>query len=114
VSSISISAKSPTENLKLVGEIRKATGLSATHIRQRLLEGEKGVFFTAELFLNNHKEIEKKIRELLKALDKAGAEAFIMEIGEDESWEDVKVFDDYEISKEELLTLLDENSEDFA
>jgi len=114
MSSISISVKKPIENIKLVGEIKKITGISPEYIKKRLLEEKEGIFFTAELFLNDHKKIEKKIRGLLKVLDKAKAEVFIMEIKEDESWEDVKVFDDYEISKEELLTLLDENNENFA
>lgn len=113
MSSISISVSSPVVNLELVKKIRNVTGISISYISNRLKEGKEGVFYTTELFLNDHVTKDLEIRAILSAIEEYGLDPFIMEISDDQEWDDVRDFDSYRISSKELINVLNEFKDDF-
>ncbi|MFZ6874004.1 hypothetical protein ACO0LF_18250 [Undibacterium sp. Di27W] len=113
MSKISISIATPARSLEAVSLIRAVVGLSIDSIFSRLARGKEGVFFCAELFLNDHPEVDKNIRTLLSGLIMLGLEPFIMEISEHEAWGDVQDFNSVRISAVELIGMLDEASGKF-
>ncbi|MET1257439.1 hypothetical protein [Aliikangiella maris] len=114
MSKISISTAKPESNVSALKVIKDVTGLSIDSVRSRLSDGKRGVFYTTELFLNDHKEKEAQIRKLISELSKLGIELFIMEVEHDENWADVHDFDSIRISTAELLNMLDENTDKFS
>ncbi|WP_028301578.1 hypothetical protein [Oceanospirillum beijerinckii] len=110
MSSISISVSSPVVNLELVKKIRNVTGISISYISNRLKEG---VFYTTELFLNDHATKDLEIRTILSAIEEYGLDPFIMEISDDQEWDDVRDFDSYRIRPKELIDVLNEFKDDF-
>lgn len=82
-------------------------------IKKRLYDGKKGIFYTTELFLNDHVERDKEIRYLIDSLEKIGIELFIMEIAANDNWSDIHDYDKYQIPTSELINILDENRNKF-
>lgn len=107
MSKISISLDKPTSDLEVVKFVREMTGLSLSSVRSRLQKGHKGIFYTTELFLNDHKDRESEIRSLVSGLEDLGRDLFIMELSGNESWEDVTDFEEFRIPTRELISLLD-------
>ena len=112
MSKIAISVAKPTDSLKAAKLIHDVVHLSIKSARDRLLKGKKGVFYTTELFLNDHQEKDKEIRKIVNGLEALDIEVFVLEISHDELWKDVTDFDSYRISSLELISILD-NCEDY-
>jgi hypothetical protein len=108
MSKISISAASFVVSAPLALLIHRITKLSLTSAVKRLSEGRKGIFYSAELFLNDHPQREREILELLDGMRREGVEPFIMEIGPDESWGDVVDWDAQRITETQLRNVLNE------
>jgi len=92
----------------LVYALKKATGLGIAEVKERLSQGRAAHLFRAELYLNDHVEVDSKIREILAILKKHGVAAHILEILYDESWDDPIDPDLSLISEDVLLNMLDE------
>lgn len=107
MSKISIALDNPTSDLKVVKLIREITGLSLSSIKSRLQKGHTGIFYTTELFLNDHKDRESEIRSIVNGLTTLGVDLFVMELSSNESWEDVTEFEKFRIPTKELISLLD-------
>lgn len=107
MSKISISLAVPTNDVRAIKLIRDVTKISLSSIKSRLQKGKKGVFYTTELFLNDHPQKDLEIRMLVSGFYELGLELFVMELLEDEFWEDVDEFENYQISSNELISLLD-------
>ena len=107
MSKIAISLDTPTSDLQVVKLIREITALSLSSIKSRLKKGHLGIFYTTELFLNDHKDRDSEIRLLVNGLRNLGVNLFIMELTSDESWADVKDVNDFRISATELISILD-------
>ncbi len=108
MSKISISAACPTDSIEAIKLIHQITGLSLKSTRERLAEGLTGIFYTTELFLNDHLSKDAEIRKLLDGLEKFGVDPFIMELLPDEKWQNVQDFNKYRINVATLLNILNE------
>lgn len=107
MSKISISAAIPSDSVQAAKLIHDVTRVSLASARERLKKGKRGVFYCAELFLNDHLERDGEIRRLVSGLEDLGLELFVMEITHDQLWENVNNHDEYRISTRELISLLD-------
>ncbi|MFC3022555.1 hypothetical protein ACFODT_01725 [Vibrio zhugei] len=112
MSKISISVSKPLDNIDAAKFLHKTLGMSLVAAKKTLGYGYEGVFFTAELFLNDYSEVAKKIRSILRYFDSIGVELYIVEISSEEDWEG-KINDDNRISREELINILDESEDKY-
>jgi hypothetical protein len=111
MSKISVSTETPIPNdmqdAKLVYALKGATGLPITEIEQRLSRGPEAHLYRAELYLNDHVEVDSTIRRILTVLREHGVGPYILEILYDESWDDPIDPDLCQLSEQELLNALD-------
>ena len=114
MSKISISIVEPCNNIEAIKLIRRVTGDSLDVIKRNLAAGKSGIFYTAELFLNDHIQIDRQISLLLEGLEKLDLPLFIAEIPYDEKWSNVECLDDVRISPVDLLAMLDNAKENFS
>ncbi|QXH44775.1 hypothetical protein KSS93_18020 [Pseudomonas xanthosomatis] len=107
---ISISAASPTRNLAATKFLHKTLGCALASASRMLESGKASVFFTCQLFMNDHVEKDKKIRKIIDFFTKENIELCIVEIDDDANWSDVDFNNpgNLEISKTLLLNMLDE------
>lgn len=108
MSKISMSVAQPTSDLAAAKLIRQVTGFSFSSIIGCLQNGSAGIFYKAELFLNDHLDKEEEIRELLHGFHNLGLEVCIMEFPFDEKQIDVKNFEKYRIHESDLINILNE------
>ncbi len=106
MSKISISLEQPTDDLSAIKLVRELTGISIASVRSRLKQGSRGIIYTTQLFLNDHVERDREIRKIVCDMEAAGYRLFVMELSDDQSWDDVDDFDAYRISTTELISLL--------
>lgn len=106
MSKISISSEVSVKNNKFAFLVKKITNLALKSVVDRLNEGKRGVFYCCELYLNDHNDKDREIREILSKAKELGVRLFIMEISHRQSWGDVLDFDKYRISESELLDIL--------
>ena len=104
---ISIACATPTDSLLAAKILHDEIGFSFSSAKARIGKGKLGVFFTTELFLNDHVEKEKLIRVLLHRFKSIGVELFISEIGYEDDWAEVEDPDSIRISDEEMIAELD-------
>lgn len=114
MSKISIAVAEPCHNINAVKLIREVTGIALISIEKRLAAGKAGPFYTAELFLNDHVEVDRNIRLLINGLEKLGLSIFVAEIAYDESWENIANLDDVRISADDLIVELDNAKGQFS
>lgn len=107
MSKIAIACATRTDNLLATKILHDEIGFSFSSAKARLGMGKRGVFFTTELFLNDHVEKDKLIRTLLQRFKSIGVELFISEIGYADEWAEVKDFDSIRISDEDMISELD-------
>lgn len=110
MSKIAIAAKHPTRSLPLAKTIHEVTGLALSSAVNRLVSGQLGIFYTTELFLNDHLEKDKEILRLLDAMDAYAVEPWILEISHDAAWTDLEAQDlaKHEIAPSVLRRVLEE------
>ncbi|MFZ6708843.1 hypothetical protein [Undibacterium sp. TC9W] len=114
MSRISIAVADPCHNINAIKLIREVTGIALISIEKRLAAGKAGSFYTAELFLNDHVEVDRNIRLLVNGLEKLGLPVFVAEIAYNESWENIANLDDVRISADELIAELDNAKGQFS
>ena len=73
-----------------------------------LRNDHEGVFYTAELFLNDHAHVANTVRRIITYFDSISADLYIIKMLPDDSWEEA-VKDGGRISKAEMLNILDES-----
>jgi hypothetical protein len=108
MSKISIATASPVENFEVTRLIHQVTGLSLLSAKKRLAQGPTGIFYTTELFLNDHVEKDNQIRQLIAGFRRQAIELFIVEITFDMNWADVTDLGHYRISDTLLENVLDD------
>lgn len=71
--------------------------------------GGKGFFYTCQLYLNDHVEREKDIRDIISFFNEKNSSLLILEIGAEDEWDDVdeENLNQYSIPESELLNTLD-------
>ncbi|MFZ6779234.1 hypothetical protein ACO0LD_20595 [Undibacterium sp. Ji83W] len=114
MSKISIAVAEPCHNINAVKLIREVTGIALISIEKKLATGKAGSFYIAELFLNDHVEIDRNIRLLINGLEKLGLPIFVAEIAYDESWGNIANLDDVRISADDLIAELDNAKGQFS
>ena len=112
MSKISVSSDPPlprdAQDARLVQALKNVTGLAIAEVRDRLERGRDAHLVRVELYLNDHVDVASSLRQLLAVLRQHGMAAFILEILDDESWEDPMDRGRSQMSEETLLHLLDE------
>lgn len=114
MSKISISVENPTNNLDAVKLIHKVTGIPLTQAKERISEGRTGVFYSAELFLNDHPSRDGEIRALLEGFRRLGIPLFIAEISYDQDWCDVVDLDAARMEDDVLKNILDRTKDRYS
>ncbi|WP_386823923.1 hypothetical protein [Lysobacter brunescens] len=114
MSKISISAATACQNIEAIQLIRSVTGHSIDSIRKKLAAGKSGSVYTTELYRNDHVKVDAEIRTLIHGLRSLGIPIFVAEIPYDEQWDHIESMDDFGISDESLIALLDEAVGKFA
>ncbi len=89
MSKIAIAARHPTRQLALAQRVHELTGLGLTRVLQRLASGPRGMFFSTELFMNDHVEQDRLVTQLLDAMDAYGVEPWIVEIAPGQAWSEL-------------------------
>jgi hypothetical protein len=113
MSKISMSVALPNNSLEIAKILHDELGFSYLSAQQFLSKGKFGVFFTTELFLNDHAEKDRQIRAPINKLLKVKTELFRMEISIDKQWKTVSDFDQFRISTDELIAKLDRAPSEF-
>ncbi|MCU0118167.1 hypothetical protein N8H74_07870 [Pseudomonas sp. B2M1-30] len=109
---ISISCSNPIKDVEATKFLHKTLGWAVGSASNMLAMGEKGFFYTCQLYLSDHMEHDKKIRAIIKFFQSKNIPLTIIEIGDDEDWGSVDPsnLDDIKISEEVMLNEL--NSSD--
>jgi len=110
---ISISCAVPHSDNKAAYFLKELLGLPLLTAKKKMEAGEAGIFFKAELFLNDHLERADEIRKILDFFQDINVELSIMMINGDIDWEDIKVRNDHKEETEYLRNLLDESEGKF-
>lgn len=114
MSKISISAAEPVEDLEACKFLHKRFGIALSSGKRRLEMGREGLFYTTELFLNDHAEKDKDIRDILVFFSEHDIPLFIMEIPHDMEWGDIVDWEDHRIAPEEMFNILDAADGEFS
>lgn len=104
MSKICLSIANSSDSIDFLKLIHKVVGSAVGLIGKQLAEGRSGVFYIAELFLNDHVIRDAEIIELISGLDNFNIETFIMEIASDENLASIGDFDACCISLETTST----------
>lgn len=117
MSKISVSNGTPIpldeQDARLVCALKNATGLGIVEVQERLSQGKATHLFRAELYLNDHVEMDSKIREILGVLKAYGIASYIMQILHDEGWDNPIDQNLAVISEDMLINMLDEADGEF-
>ena len=96
---------------KLVLKLKNVSGLGIAEVQERLSQGKASHLFRAELYLNDHVEVDSKVRETLAVLKAHAIDTYILEIPHDQSWDAPVDEDSSLMSEDELIDLLDDADE---
>ncbi|MBN6717153.1 hypothetical protein [Pseudomonas capsici] len=110
---ISISCSIPVKDIEATKFLHKNLGWGLSSASRMLMLGEKGFFYTCQLYLSDHLEHDKKIRAIIDFFHKKNIPLTILEIGDDDDWGDIGTnFDLLKITDEQMLNELN-SSEDY-
>ncbi len=114
--SISISEAIPVEKQAtgLLWSLHGCLGLPMQEIRVLLSNAPNSYLFRAELFMNDHVDVDEKIRVLLSVLDENKLNPYVLERSYKDKWDDPIDLDICHITKEMLLNILDDSVGDYA
>ncbi|MCD5989320.1 hypothetical protein KDX30_15585 [Pseudomonas sp. CDFA 553] len=109
---ISISCSNPVKDIEATKFLHKTLGWALGSASNMLAMGERGFFYTCQLYLSDHMEHDKKIRAIIAFFQRKKIPLTIIEIDDDEDWGSVDPsdLDDLKISEELMLNEL--NSSD--
>lgn len=118
MSKISIANEIPLppnkQDAQLLMALKKVTGLGLTDIKERLAQGKAAHLLRAELFLNDHVEVDSQMREMLAILNAHHISSYILEIRSTETWDDPPDPERAIISEEVLINLLNTAKDKFS
>lgn len=106
MSKIFISLAQPNRSMEVVKIIRMNTGLAFGVINRLIAHGISGIFYDAELFLNDHVVRDKQIRTILSDFKKVKVELFVMHFSFHESLPSLDKFESARIDEETLVNIL--------
>lgn len=115
MSKISIAAANPTSDMEAVKFLHRRLKMSISGTQKKLGMGDKGLFYTCELFGNDHVDREKEIRDIAKFFQSRKIPLIYIEIRSDQNWGDIKTEDlkKYYVDESSIINILDENEGQF-
>jgi hypothetical protein len=79
MSTISIALAHPDTSLQAAWLVHKVTGIPLALAQRHLANGPAGIFYCAELFLNDHPNRDREIRTLIEGFRSLGIELRILD-----------------------------------
>ncbi|WDG73191.1 hypothetical protein [Pseudomonas chlororaphis] len=112
---ISISCSSPIKDIETTKFLHKTLGWALGSASNMLAMGEKGFFYTCQLYLSDHMEHDKKIRAIISFFQSKSIPLTIIEIADDEDWGSVDPdnLDEIKINEAQILNELN-SSDDYG
>jgi len=107
MSKISISCAEPMSDKQAIIFLHKLLNMPILSVRKRLEMGKSGLFFTTELFGNDHAERSEEISQILDFFEEKKIELYIMIIPYGMEWADIDVWGEYRETPEQVRNLLD-------
>ncbi|QIA03560.1 hypothetical protein [Pseudomonas fluorescens] len=109
---ISIAAATPTNDIEVAKFLHQRFKMSLIGSQKKLAMGEKGFFYTCELYGNDHVQREKEVRDIISFFKEKNISLLVLAIDDDQSWGDLDINDlnQYAISSEDRLNVLDSSS----
>ncbi|EUB76422.1 hypothetical protein PMI27_000037 [Pseudomonas sp. GM41(2012)] len=106
---ISITSAAPTSDLEVAKFLHQRFKMSLIGSQKKLTMGDKGFFYTCDLYQNDHVERDKDIRDIITFFNKKKLPLLLLEIEDEQEWGDLDIdnLSQYSISEEELLNALD-------
>lgn len=86
---ISIAAATPTNNLEATKFLHSSLGWALSSASKMLQMGGAGVFYTCQLYMNDHVEHDRNIRSILDFFESKNIALRIVDIEDDEHWADL-------------------------
>ncbi len=112
MSKISIAPATPTDDLEIVKFLHQRFKMSLAGSQKKLRMGEKGFFFTCELYGNDHVQREKDIRDIIRFFKQRNIPLLFIEIEDEQDWGDLTPdnIHDFAISEDEMINALDSSA----
>lgn len=104
---ISISCSIPVKDIEATKFLHKNLGWGLSSASRMLMMGEKGFFYTCQLYLSDHTEHDKKIRAVINFFQSKNIPLNILEIGDNEDWGEIDPNSDFlKITEEQMINEL--------
>ncbi|WP_411835985.1 hypothetical protein ACLBNB_02295 [Pseudomonas chlororaphis subsp. aurantiaca] len=109
MSKISIASAIPTSDLEIANFLHHRFKMSLMGSQKKLSMGEKGFFYTCDLYGNDHVEREKDIRDIVSFFNSKKSPLLFIEIDDGQEWGDLDPdnLSECSISEEEMINTLD-------
>ncbi|CAI8850982.1 hypothetical protein HUT27_01190 [Pseudomonas chlororaphis] len=109
MSKISIASAVPTNDLDIAKFLHQRFKMSLMGSQKKLSMGEKGFFYTCDLYGNDHVEREKDIRDIVSFFRNKKSPLLFLEIDDDQDWGDLdpENLSEFSISEDEMINTLD-------
>ncbi len=106
---VCIASASPISDIEFAKFLHQRFKMSLIGSQKKLAAGDKGFFYTCQLYRNDHIEREKDIRDILCFFNAKNTSLLILEIEDERDWGDIdeKNLIPYMITEAELLNTLD-------
>lgn len=106
---ISIASASPTSDLEVARFLHQRFKMSLIDSQKKLVMGDKGSFYTCDLYENDHVQRERDIRDIINFFNQKKLPLLFLEIEDDQEWDglDTDNLSQHSIPEEELLSALD-------
>ncbi|KJZ63918.1 hypothetical protein [Pseudomonas fluorescens] len=106
---ISIASAPPSDDLKAAKFLHQRFKMSLVGSQKKLAMGDRGFFYTCNLYGNDHVQREKDIRDIITFFSQKKLPLLLLKIEDEQEWGDLDTdnLSQYSISEEELLNALD-------
>ncbi|MGE7955808.1 hypothetical protein ACQKQA_04260 [Pseudomonas sp. NPDC089530] len=108
MSKISIASAVPTNDLEIAKFLHQRFKMSLTGSQKKLSMGDRGFFYTCDLYGNDHVERETDIRDIISFFSGKKNPLLFLEIDDDQDWGDLDPdnLSEFSISEEEMINTL--------
>lgn len=106
---ISIASALPSDDLEAAKFLHQRFKMSLMGSQKKLAMGDRGFFYTCDLYVNDHVHREKDIRDIITFFSQKKLPLLLLEIEDEQEWGDFDTdnLGQYSISEEDLLNALD-------
>ena len=105
---ISIAATVPIRDLDAAKFLHQRFKMSLMGSPKKRAMGDKGFFFTCNLYGNDHVQRDKDLRDIISFFSQKNLPLLLLKIDDDQDWGDLDIenFDRHTISEQELINAL--------